>query len=102
MHIKYGANLLNFGVINESNLHNVEDFLRYVSDGDYMEAEFVSDQYDAFLIVGNFVPQYIQMASMELQHWLELRLRQRILKKYNKAKKEAKTEDTFDDSILDE
>lgn len=81
---------------------DVEDFLRYVSDGDYMEAEFVSDQYDAFLIVGNFVPQYIQMASMELQHWLELRLRQRILKKYNKAKKEAKTEDTFDDSILDE
>ncbi len=44
MHIKYGANLLNFGVINESNLHNVEDFLRirFVWDGlDVNEKTFI-------------------------------------------------------------
>lgn len=39
-----GANLLNFGVINEYNLHNVEDFLRirFVWDGlDVNEKTFI-------------------------------------------------------------
>ena len=80
---------------------SVEEFLQYTCDGDYMEAEFMTDRYDDVQIVGNFVPQYIQMASEELQYWLEVRLRQRILKKYNKKKKET-PEDEFDDSILDE
>ena len=80
---------------------SLEEFLNACDDGDYMEAEFVSDQYDAFQITGDFVPQYQKVALKELQHWLEARLRQRILKKYPKRREVDPVEEP-DDELLDE
>lgn len=78
----------------------VEEFLNYVNDGDYMEGEYISDQYDEVSIVGNFVPKYTKFAKEELGYWLEVRLRQKILKKYNTEKENAIAD--YDDSIIDE
>lgn len=70
---------------------SVDDFFKYTEDIDYLEGDFVCDQYEKFEITGNFVPKYVAMTDIDMHQWLETRVRNSILSKYSKrTKKSAK------------
>lgn len=66
---------------------NVDDFFKYTQDIDYLEGDYVKDQYESFEITGNFVPKYVAMTDVEMHQWLETKVRNAILSSYSKRTK---------------
>ena len=53
-------------------------------DDKVLETEFVQDKFDRMIITGNFVNQYIDMLDSDFISEIETKVRNKILKKYNK------------------
>lgn len=69
-----------------SSIGSVDEFLEYVQDIDYMECEYLTEQYEKFNVTGNFVEHYIGMTDVYFQRALETKLKNKILSKYAKKK----------------
>ena len=65
-----------------------EEFLQLcVTNKPCLETEFVKDNFDDFVITGNFVPKYIKMVDEDLRSTLESKIRNKILRNYPNRKK---------------
>lgn len=82
--------LSNLGDIIDDILHRditVDDFLDKCDDEEScMETRFVKAKFDDFEITGNFVEKYIDMIDSDFKSEIESKIRNKILKKYNKKK----------------
>ena len=66
----------------------IDEFFEYSKTGKTeLDIEFVSDKYDTNDITGNFVPYYFRMVDDGLKVEVESKVRNKLLKKYNKIKK---------------
>lgn len=63
------------------------------SDELSVELEFVKKSFDEFDLTGNFIQSYISMIDKYFRTELESKVRNKILKKYPKRKKELITEE---------
>lgn len=70
-----------------------EFFELCTSDSNCLETEFVKDKFNNYEITGNFIPHYIDMiANNDFMIEIESKIRNKILKKYPKRKKETNNE----------
>lgn len=64
---------------------SITKFLEQCSiDEPSLEAEYISDKYDSCDITGNFIEKYIDMLDDSFKVEIECKVRNKILKKYNK------------------
>ena len=74
------------GILEEE--FTIDEFFEYSKTGKTeLDIEFVSDKYDTNDITGNFVPYYFRMVDDGLKVEVESKVRNKLLKKYNKIKK---------------
>ena len=80
--------LANLGEVIDSILTDditVDDFLeKFDNDESCLETRFVTDKFDKFQITGNFVERYVDMLDDDFKLELEIKIRNKILKKYKK------------------
>ena len=62
-----------------------------------IELEFVKSAFDDFTLTGNFIQSYISMVDDYFRTELESKVRNKILKKYQKRKKELTSNETVED-----
>lgn len=75
-------------VLLETNF-GVDEFLDLCRSDSYsLEYEFVKSKFEDFTLVGNFVEKYIHMIDLDFFGQLESKIRNRILKRYPKRKKD--------------
>ena len=65
----------------------VDEFFELIESNTCLETEYVKEKFDEWLITGNFVDKYIAMIDDNFMVELESKIRNKILKKYNKRKK---------------
>ena len=64
---------------------SVDDFLENCDkDESCLETRFILDKYEKFQITGNFVEKYVDMLDDDFKLELEIKIRNKILKKYKK------------------
>ena len=83
--------------------YDVDNFFE-LTTGDELsvELEFVKKSFDEFDLTGNFIQSYISMVDKYFRNELESKVRNKILKKYPKRKKEIiTTTDEEDENELD-
>lgn len=69
----------------------IEEFFELcTSDNNCLETEFVKDKFNEYEITGNFIRKYIDMIDEDFIREIESKIRNKILKKYPKRKKEEK------------
>lgn len=76
-----------YEIINDilSKEFDTEEFFKLCDNEDTtLETEFVSNAFENFDIVGNFVPHYINMLDSDFKSEIESKVRNKILKKYKK------------------
>ena len=63
----------------------VDDFLENCDkDESCLETRFIVDKYDKYQITGNFVEKYVDMLDDDFKLELEIKIRNKILKKHKK------------------
>lgn len=80
--------LANLGEVIDSILTediSVDDFLKNCDkDESCLETRFVTNKFDKFKLTGNFVEKYVEMLDYDFKLELEIKIRNKILKKYKK------------------
>lgn len=77
--------------------YTIDTFFELTSSNELVvEAEFVKSAFDDFTLTGNFVQSYIAMIDNYFRTDLESKVRNKILKKYPKRKKELIAEDDIE------
>lgn len=61
---------------------SVDDFLENCDNEASLETRFVKENYDNFILTGNFIPLYIEMLNIDFNVEIESKVRNKILKKY--------------------
>ena len=73
--------------------YTIDEFFELTTSNDLrIELEFVKNAFDNFAITGNFIQAYIAMVDSYFRTELESKVRNKILKKYPKRKKELNNE----------
>lgn len=71
-------------ILNDDHL-SVDDFIELCrTDGNCLETEFISENFNNFNITGNFIPSYVNMIDEDFYIEIESKVRNKILKKYPK------------------
>ncbi len=74
--------------------YTIDEFFELTTSNDLVvETEFVKTAFDNFTLTGNFIQSYISMVDSYFRTDLESKVRNKILKKYPRRKKELITEE---------
>lgn len=82
--------------------YDVDKFFELTTNDELsVELEFVKKAFNEFDLTGNFIQSYITMVDKYFRNELESKVRNKILKKYPKRKKEIITEEDDESEITD-